>query len=222
MVSPIANRPITTAYGIRGSHWSCHRDSHGNGIHTGSDIAAPVGTTVVAMRPGTVNHVNYGSAFGNHQVAVRCSDGTEDFYAHMRSRVPHGTHVAAGVKIGEVGAEGNVTGAHLHFERHISQGAWSCSVITDPSPSYHYSQSSGGPRVSLSNLKYGKTNDDVKDLQNALNRHIHDADLPVTGYYGPMTDSIVRRCQREHNLGNDPINRSFVGHQQAVHLGLVP
>jgi hypothetical protein len=220
MVSPISGRSITTPYGKRGSHWSCRRDSRGNGIHTGADIAAPVGTTVVAMRSGVVNHVNYGGAFGRHQVAVLCSDGTEDFYAHMRQRVADGTHVNAGQKIGEVGVEGNTTGAHLHFERHTRQGHWNCDVVTDPKPSIDWRESSGA-QVNLDNLRYGMTNDDVKDLQRALNRHLSGDDLPVTGYYGDMTDAAVRRCQQAHDLGEDAPRHSFVGSRQARHLGLV-
>jgi len=135
---------VSTAYGIRGSHWSCRRDSAGNGIHTGVDFAAPTGAKVVAARSGTVRHRNYGSAFGYHQVAVTCSDGTEDFYAHMRTRVADGTHVSAGDKIGEVGSEGNVTGPHLHFEKHNRQGSWSCEVIVDPMPSVNSGSSGGG------------------------------------------------------------------------------
>ena len=37
--------------------------------------------------------------------------------------------------MGEVGTEGNVTGAHLHYEFHpTSKGVWSCAVVADPAP----------------------------------------------------------------------------------------
>jgi murein DD-endopeptidase MepM/ murein hydrolase activator NlpD len=220
MTNPVPTHPtITTPYGKRGSHWSSRRDSHGNGIHTGVDFAAPVGTIVVAARAGTVRHVNYGSAFGRHQVAVVCADGTEDFYAHMRSRVANGTRVGAGAKIGEVGAEGNVTGAHLHFERHTRQGHWNCDVVTNPQPSID-AGSDERPAVRLANLRYGLTNDDVKDLQRALNAHFAGPDLPLTGYYGDQTDALVRKCQYDHDLGEDAPKHSFVGNRQASHLGL--
>lgn len=124
-----------TPYGRRGPYWSCDEDANGNGIHTGVDYAAATGTRVVAARPGYLAHCNHGSAFGSHQVEIRCADGTRDFYAHMCFRVEPGD-VAAGDKIGEVGAEGNVTGPHLHFERHAtSTGPWSCGVVRDPQPS---------------------------------------------------------------------------------------
>jgi murein DD-endopeptidase MepM/ murein hydrolase activator NlpD len=135
-VSPVPDHPtVDTPYGRRGPYWSCDRDAHGNGIHTGADYAAPAGSRVVSARPGTLAHVHYGSAFGSHQVEVRCADGTRDFYAHMRTRRVAG-HVDAGEQIGEVGAEGNATGPHLHFERHATTtGGWSCSVVRDPAPS---------------------------------------------------------------------------------------
>lgn len=140
-MNPVPDYPgVDTPYGRRGPYWSCDEDSHGNGIHTGADFAAPVGAKVVAARPGTVVHSNHGSAFGNHQVDVVCSDGTRDFYAHMRFRVAEG-NIEAGSKVGEVGSEGNVTGPHLHFERHATQyGGWSCSVVRDPQPSIDWEE----------------------------------------------------------------------------------
>ena len=37
-------------------------------------------------------------------------------YAHLEERLPVGTKVNAGEKIGTVGLTGNTTGVHLHFE----------------------------------------------------------------------------------------------------------
>ena len=94
---------------------------------------------MVAARPGTVRHVNHGSAFGAHQIEVVAADGSADFYAHMRQRAAPGATVGAGGKVGEVGAEGNVTGPHLHFERHApGHSGWSCSIHRDPMPSHNW------------------------------------------------------------------------------------
>lgn len=142
MTNPVPGHTITTPYGKRGPYWSCSKDSAGNGIHTGADFAAPAGTTVVAARPGTVHHTSYGSAFGSKQFAIRCDDGTEDFYAHTTTRPAAGTRVTAGQAIAKVGAEGNATGPHLHFERHKTQGRWACDVVTDPAPSINYQEDS--------------------------------------------------------------------------------
>src|SRR5262252_3428189 len=116
MTNPVPGVSVSTPYGKRGPYWSCDEDSAGNGIHTGVDFPAPQGTPVVAARPGRAVYCNHGSAFGYHQIEIVPGDGTRDFYAHMPSRaVPDGSQVMAGQKIGVVGAEGNVTGAHLHF-----------------------------------------------------------------------------------------------------------
>lgn len=141
MVAPVPGVAIGTPYGRRGPYWGCDRDAKGYGMHTGVDYPAPVGTGVVSARPGVACYCNHGSAFGSHQIEVRCSDGTRDFYAHMTTRlVADGAKVTAGQRIGSVGAEGNVTGPHLHFERHAtSTGGWSCSVVRDPAPSINYS-----------------------------------------------------------------------------------
>ena len=138
---PVPDHPgVDTPYGRRGPYWSCDRDAAGDGIHTGVDFQAPAGARVVAARPGNLAHVHYGSAFGAHQVAVVCPDGTRDFYAHMRARVQAGP-VAAGQRIGEVGQEGNSTGPHLHFERHATTTAgWSCAVVRDPQPSLDWDE----------------------------------------------------------------------------------
>lgn len=145
MVNPVPGYSVTTAYLKRGPYWSCSEDAAGNGVHTGVDLAAPTGAKCVAARPGTVRHVNHGSSFGNHQIEVVAADGTADFYAHMRSRAAAGAKVDAGDKVGEVGTEGNVSGAHLHFEKHkAGHSGWSCSVHTDPWPSINYKAGGGG------------------------------------------------------------------------------
>lgn len=145
MVNPVPGYGQGTPYGARGPYWSCDEDSHGNGKHTGVDYPAPAGAKVVAARPGTAVYCNHGAAFGYHQLEIKCGDGTRDFYAHMTTRtVGNGARVDAGQAVGKVGAEGNVTGAHLHFERHATEtGGWSCSVVRDPAPSINYQPASG-------------------------------------------------------------------------------
>lgn len=137
--------PISTAYGKRGGSWSCQENAYGEGVHTGCDFAADPGTPVFACRPGVTYYVSYGSAFGGRQLAVRCDDGGEDFYAHMEWRVGAGLRVRAGDQVGRVGYEGNVVpkgpaGAHLHLERHPTAGYWSCLNHQDPQPSIDYPQ----------------------------------------------------------------------------------
>jgi hypothetical protein len=142
---PVPGYGVTTPYGKRGSYWSCDRDAAGNGIHTGVDIASPTGAKVVAARPGKAVYSSHGASFGYHQLDIVCDDGTRDFYAHMTTRtVDNGSRVDAGQAVGKVGAEGNVSGPHLHFERHATTyGGWSCSVVRDPAPSINYQPAAG-------------------------------------------------------------------------------
>lgn len=158
---PVPGVAVGTPYGRRGPYWSCDRDSYGNGIHTGVDYPAAVGTKVVAARPGTAVYCNHGSAFGFHQLEIKCGDGTRDFYAHMTTRtVGDGARVEAGQAVGKVGSEGNVTGPHLHFERHATEtGGWSCSVVRDPAPSINYAAEVEEPEMEQGD-KIGKWSPD--------------------------------------------------------------
>jgi murein DD-endopeptidase MepM/ murein hydrolase activator NlpD len=222
MVNPVPGRKITTSYGKRGRYWSCFRNSSG-GIHTGADYAAPSGTKVVAARSGTVRWTSYGSAFGSRQFAIRCADGTEDFYAHTRTRPANGKKVKAGEKVAEVGSLGNSTGPHLHFERHKKQGSWNCSVMTNPQPSIDKKATVTATKtVRISKLKYGTRNSTaVKKLQRALNAKAASRGgkkIKVTGNYLIATDREVRLCQRKHGYGNDPVKKSSVGMKQAKYL----
>lgn len=83
--------------------------------HTGLDIAANTGTPIVAAMEGKVTQVSSAGDYGKH---LRISNGEIiTLYAHCNKiYVKEGDTVAQGQKIAEVGATGNVTGAHLHFE----------------------------------------------------------------------------------------------------------
>lgn len=131
MTNPVPGYKITTPYGKAG--WSC-------GFHTGADLAAPMGTPIVAAIAGQIRHRNYGSAFGNHQFAISPDPGQpfadgEAFYAHTTDRPPDGQYVTVGQLVAHVGSEGNSTGPHLHFEYHPEQkNTWGCHVVANPQP----------------------------------------------------------------------------------------
>lgn len=84
----------------------------------GSDIFAPRGTPVMAMRGGTVTHVGT-SGVGGNNVSIQGDDGLVYYYAHMDQAplVQQGSKVAAGEQLGVVGDSGNAqgTGTHLHI-----------------------------------------------------------------------------------------------------------
>ena len=149
-MDPIPGVGISTPYGKRGSYWSCNEDSSGNGVHTGVDFACNSGTDILAPIDGQIRHRSYGSAFGNHQFAISPDDDQpfgkgEVFFAHTTTRPSNGIYVKAGDKIADVGAEGNVSGPHLHMEYHAdTKGQWSCAVHDNPQPVLDWGASGGG------------------------------------------------------------------------------
>ena len=85
-------------------------------FHSGIDIGAPSGATIVAADAGTVVTATYSSSYGNY-VVISHGGGNSTLYAHMSSMaVSSGTTVTKGQTIGYVGSTGWSTGAHCHFE----------------------------------------------------------------------------------------------------------
>lgn len=115
-VAPLApGYRVTATFGASGSRWSR--------THTGIDLAAPTGTSVVSVSGGTVDEVGWAGAYGN-RVTIRHPDGTETWYCHLsHTAVSDGQPVVAGQLIGAVGSTGNSTGPHLHLEVRLSDGA---------------------------------------------------------------------------------------------------
>ena len=100
-----------------GAHWGSW--------HTGTDFSVPCGTPVYAANAGTVEVDTTQAWAGRWLVKIHTGPGAlTTWYAHMRKvTVSRGQPVHAGQQIGEVGAEGNATGCHLHFEVHEKNGS---------------------------------------------------------------------------------------------------
>ncbi|MGZ6641108.1 MAG: peptidoglycan-binding protein [Solirubrobacteraceae bacterium] len=102
-------RPIAAAAGDR-------YGPRGNGWHAGLDFPAPTGTPVDTAGAGRVAFVGWDDGFGLTVVLAHAL-GVHTRYAHLsRATVTPGEAVAAGARIGRVGATGRATGPHLHFE----------------------------------------------------------------------------------------------------------
>ncbi len=107
-------------------------------VHTGIDIGAERGTSIIAAAAGKVAWAGEGLYRGESAeddpyglaVAIRHDFGYEHrevytIYAHMdRVDVQVGQRVEAGDHLGIVGNTGNTTGPHLHFEVRIKQNSF--------------------------------------------------------------------------------------------------
>ena len=102
---------ITSSYGMR-----FHPILNERRMHTGMDIGAPMGATIVAADSGTVIFAGWMSGYGQ-VIIVDHNNDLSTLYAHQSSfLVSKGTNVSKGQAIGKVGSTGWSTGPHLHFE----------------------------------------------------------------------------------------------------------
>lgn len=122
------NGPITSPFGSR---WGRR--------HEGVDIDAGYGTRVVAPQRGVVIAAGPGQRGYGLVVQISHGDGITTLFAHLSKVLARvGQPVAQGDVIGLVGATGEVTGAHLHYEVHIG------GVPRNPMPWLHGAHSLQG------------------------------------------------------------------------------
>ena len=84
-------------------------------LHAGIDLAGPYGSTIVAATDGCISYAGPMSGYGE-VMQIADWDGTETVYGHMSSFLKRTGCVRAGQPIARVGAAGDATGPHLHFE----------------------------------------------------------------------------------------------------------
>jgi murein DD-endopeptidase MepM/ murein hydrolase activator NlpD len=85
-------------------------------LHEGIDVLGEPGALIRAAEAGHVVHSGPLGSYGN-LVVVRHAGRFATAYAHaQRTLVRRGTRVRRGEPVAEVGATGNASGPHLHFE----------------------------------------------------------------------------------------------------------
>ncbi len=102
-------------------------------VHQGQDIAAAAGTPVVAPLAGSVLTTAYQASGAGYYVVLHGADGRDYVFMHLlagSTAVAKGQAVAAGQRLGLVGATGDATGPHLHFE--IWPAGWYASKTSQP------------------------------------------------------------------------------------------
>lgn len=124
-INPVNNATCTSSFGCR-----LHPTQKTYTYHEGIDLAAASGTTVYAPKDGEIVAVvknipgaSTSNACGN-SITIDHGDGTKTRYCHLLynsipSNIKIGTFVTQGEIIASVGATGNVTGPHLHYEVYL-------------------------------------------------------------------------------------------------------
>jgi len=98
-------------------------------FHTGVDIAAPLGTPVMAAADGLVVAVGHSTiGYGNY-VVIAHGGGIATLYGHLlQTNATAGDRVVRGQVIGLEGSSGLSTGPHVHFELRLND------QVVDPMP----------------------------------------------------------------------------------------
>jgi murein DD-endopeptidase MepM/ murein hydrolase activator NlpD len=110
MLRPVERGRISSPFG-KYRTYSDGKKSH----HTGTDIAAPTGTPVLAANAGEVRFAGEQAIFGK-VVIVHHGQGLSTSYNHLsRVDVAVGQRLTRGEPVGAVGTTGQSTGPHLHW-----------------------------------------------------------------------------------------------------------
>ena len=115
----MASRP--TSWPVRGWISSDFGDRHSpltgkQGFHTGVDIANDMGSPIRATADGEVSFAGWEGGYGK-LVVVNHGNGYSTYYGHLSEiKAAIGKPVKRGDVVGLMGATGNTTGPHLHYE----------------------------------------------------------------------------------------------------------
>ena len=107
---------ITSKYGMR-----VHPILKTHRVHSGTDIAMPMGASIIAANDGVVTKAGYSSTGYGNMVLIDHGGGVSTLYGHgSEILVQTGQTVKRGDIIMKAGSTGWSTGPHLHFEVRIN------------------------------------------------------------------------------------------------------
>ncbi|WP_225885410.1 M23 family metallopeptidase [Leptolyngbya sp. KIOST-1] len=147
--------------------WRMHPIHQSWRFHAGVDLAAPMGTPVLATRSGRVSVSDFLGGYGL-TVILRHGDGSlESRYAHLSQlAVKAGEWVEQGEVIGLVGSTGASTGPHLHFElRQLTAEGW---AAVDPIEVVEYGLANLLELIDNPLLALGRAGDEAADTEVGL------------------------------------------------------
>ena len=98
-------------------HWLSGTDYRPDINHYGVDFAGSLGSAVYAVDAGVVVYAGWNTWGYGNLIVLDHGNGWQSLYAHLSQiNVKCGQSVGQGDVIGLIGATGNATGPHLHFE----------------------------------------------------------------------------------------------------------
>jgi murein DD-endopeptidase MepM/ murein hydrolase activator NlpD len=122
--SPAPSCPISLAWPLAVPILGDPFGPRGDRFHTGIDLVADAGTPVAAAAAGRVTYARVLPGGWGRLVTVAHGGGVRSLYAHLsRVDVRVGQRLEAGDRVGLVGATGDATGPHLHFEVRVRDAA---------------------------------------------------------------------------------------------------
>lgn len=178
-----------------GGHYGAPR---GGVSHAGQDITNSTGTAVYAAAAGTVirRGTNVLTGRTGYGLVISHGGGTYTYYGHLSVfRVGLSATVGAGQRIADMGATGNVTGPHLHFETHT--GGLGSTVNPVTFMTARGVDLGGG----WSRIDPGAVGETVKAIQHLMNQRGYG--LVVDGQYGSVSVGAVKRFQTSRGLVAD-------------------
>ncbi len=115
--APPPSIPLALAWPLTKPRLADPFGPRGDRFHAGIDLPAPSGTPVYAARAGRVVYADWADGGWGFLVVVDHGHHERTFYAHLsRIDVRRGVWIGEGVRVGAVGATGDASGPHLHFE----------------------------------------------------------------------------------------------------------
>lgn len=113
-LKPVRNFAFTSNFGVRYDPFN-----GGAAMHSGVDLAGPVGEPIYATADGVVGKAAWWGGYGN-MIDISHGRGIETRYGHLsKILVKEGQKVKRGDLIALMGSTGRSTGSHLHYEVRI-------------------------------------------------------------------------------------------------------
>jgi len=173
--------------------------------HLGQDYGWGGGDTISAARTGKVTAYGAAGAYGNRLI-IDHGDGFQTWYCHLASSsVKVGVTVAGGQAVAVMGATGNVTAKHLHFELRRN------GVAVDPAP--YFTSTAGGGTTPLQGEDMPKLirhpNGAITTVGETTYQHLtpaaYQADAAAWGPFTQLTES-----QYNGAIANTQVRRAYL------------